>query len=255
MDWLFDRLIKWPLGYVPSVRSWFVCSFVQTNHHPTQHACMNFADQPANLSCPGDLRAGDIYTHCFHGLGSTIIDPETRAIHPSVHEARARGVLFDIAHGRASFSWTVGEICAKEGFWPDMISTDIHRLNVHNPVYDLPTVMSKLLHLGMPLYDVIKAVTSTPAAAFGQSGVIGSLSANHGADISVFRVEPCDADVCDSQGQLRRMARRLVATAVWRDGVRHQTTIAEPFPHPEKTVETSDACFNYCSLVVKDSCC
>ena len=26
-------------------------------------------------SCPGSLRAGDIYTHCFHGWPSTIINP------------------------------------------------------------------------------------------------------------------------------------------------------------------------------------
>ena len=46
---------------------------------------------------------------------------------------------------------------------------------MEGPAYDLPTVMTKLLHLGMPLNDVIAAVTSRPAAAVGKSEEIGSL--------------------------------------------------------------------------------
>lgn len=163
-------------------------------------------------------------------------------------------MLFDIAHGSSSFSWTVGEICAKEGFWPDTISTDLYNDNVHGPVHDLLTVMSKLLHLGMPLYDVIKAVTATPAAAFAQSDVIGSLSVNHGADIAVLCEEELGVDVSDSQGQLRKMKSRLVAKAVWRDGVRHETTIAKPFPNHEERVELPLKDFQHKSLVIKDCC-
>ena len=35
-----------------------------------------------------------------------------------VWAAKRRGVLFDVGHGSASFSWTVAEIAAAEGFWP-----------------------------------------------------------------------------------------------------------------------------------------
>ena len=35
------------------------------------------------------------------------------------------------------------------------------------PAYDLVTVMSKMLHLGMPIEQIVKAVTCTAAVALG----------------------------------------------------------------------------------------
>lgn len=102
------------------------------------------------ISCPGSLRPGDIHTHCFHGWPSTIIGPN-KQIYSDVLKARQRGVLFDVGHGAGSFSWTVAEICAREGFWPDIISSDLHVESVESPAYDLLTVMTKMLHVGMPL--------------------------------------------------------------------------------------------------------
>jgi dihydroorotase len=96
------------------------------------------------LSCPGSLVGGDIYTHCFHGYPSSIINQFTRDIDPEVFNARKRGVLFDLGHGRGSFNWTVAEICAKSSFWPDTLSTDLHTECQDGPAYDLPTVMSKV---------------------------------------------------------------------------------------------------------------
>ena len=48
------------------------------------------------------------------------------------------------------------------------ISSDLHKESVDGPAYDLLTVMTKMLHVGMPLIDVIRAVTITPAAAIGR---------------------------------------------------------------------------------------
>ena len=131
-----------------------------------------------HLSSPGSLQKGDIYTHAYHGFPSTIVDPQKTppVIHPAVLEAKKRGVYFDIGHGQGSFSWTVAEVCAEQGFWPDAISTDLHSGNIHGPAYDLPTVMSRFLHLGMPLYDVVRAVTVTPATVIRKEHLIGSLS-------------------------------------------------------------------------------
>lgn len=140
------------------------------------------------MSCPGSLRPGDIHTHCFHGWPSTIIGPN-KQIYSDVLKARQRGVLFDVGHGAGSFSWTVAEICAREGFWPDIISSDLHVESVESPAYDLLTVMTKMLHVGMPLNDVIKAVTMTPAIAFRRGNAIGSLNVNHAADITVLHLK------------------------------------------------------------------
>ena len=107
-----------------------------------------------------------------------------------------------MGHGAGSFSWTVAEICAREGFWPDIISSDLHVESVESPAYDLLTVMTKMLHVGMPLNDVIKAVTVTPAIAFRRGNAIGSLNVNHAADITVLHFEEFDMDLEDCNAQL-----------------------------------------------------
>ena len=94
------------------------------------------------------MRPGDIYTHTYHAYPSSIIDVTTRSVWSDVISAHSRGVYFDVGHGQGSFSWTVAEIAAKQGFWPDMLGTDLHIGNYNGPAYDLPTVMSKFLHLG-----------------------------------------------------------------------------------------------------------
>jgi dihydroorotase len=113
-------------------------------------------------------------------------------------------VLFDVGHGQGSFGWTVAEICAQYNFYPDTISTDLHTGNHVGPAYDLPTVMSKFLHLGMPLTEVIRAVTSTPAKAIGWESKIGSLTPGKEADVTVLKLvegpielEDCQSQVCN----------------------------------------------------------
>jgi dihydroorotase len=113
--------------------------------------------------CPGKLRKGDIYTHSLHGFESTIIQPDG-SVDPDVLLAKQRGVVFDCGHGTGSFSWTVAEAALAGGLGVDVISTDIWNGNIEGPVYDLPTVMSKILSLpGMSLPEVIRASTLTPA--------------------------------------------------------------------------------------------
>ena len=142
-----------------------------------------------------------------------------------------------MGHGAGSFSWTVAEICAREGFWPDIISSDLHVESVESPAYDLLTVMTKMLHVGMPLNDVIKAVTMTPAIAFRRGNAIGSLNVNHAADITVLNFEEFDMDLEDCNAQLRKVKRRFVPVAVWKHGVSFKTSEAQPFPNEGKLQE------------------
>ena len=181
---------------------------------------------------PGHMRRGDVYTHCYHGYESTIIDPDTHAIHPSVTEARERGVLFDIGHGMGAFNWTVAEICAARNFWPDAVSTDMHSLTCEGPGYDLPTVMSKLLHVGMPLNEVVRASTVNAAAAIGWQDRIGTLGVGREADVAVLSLNEVDAELEDCQGQTRRVSRRLAADAVWRAGEPAAITEPKQWPNP-----------------------
>lgn len=110
------------------------------------------------------LRPGDIITHFAHGKPEGALGDDGKP-HPALSDARAGGVLFDIGHGAGSFSWPVMERLADSGFWPDTISTDLHQGSAEAPVGSLADCMSKLLTLGMPLEEVVAAVTSRPRAA------------------------------------------------------------------------------------------
>ena len=191
------------------------------------------------LRCPGSLRVGDIYTHTYHGWKSTIIDVTTGRVYPDVIEARRRGVLFDLGHGQGSFTWTVAEKCAEVGFWPDFISTDLHSGNTDGPAYDLTVVMSKMLHVGMSLHDVIKATTFNPAKAIRKDDIIGSLSIGRKADISVLRLDNVDLDLEDCVGQIRHLKERLVPVAVWKNGERIEVTKPSVFPNKNVWVNQS----------------
>ena len=60
-----------------------------------------------------------------------------------------------MGHGQGSFDWRVAEAAAREGVWPDTISTDLHTGNASGEaVRDLANVMAKFLSLGMPLKKV-----------------------------------------------------------------------------------------------------
>ncbi|XP_048241149.1 deacetylase Oant_2987-like isoform X2 [Haliotis rufescens] len=185
------------------------------------------AKQEGKLCCPSDMKPGDIYTHAFMPHLSHILDQDKKAVHPDVWEAKKRGIYFDIGHGAGSFGWTVAEICTKEGFWPDIISTDLHCESVDGPAYDLATVMTKMYALGMPLNDVIASVTSQPAAAIKRSNCLGSLQVGREADISMLKIEECDIDLEDCYGQIRKVKKRFIPVGVWRNGKRFDVS-----PHP-----------------------
>src|SRR5262249_42149398 len=134
------------------------------------------------------LRPGDIVSHFFHGRGSGILDAQGR-IKPAVHEARRRGVLFDVAHGRNHVNFPVVRRAFEQAFYPDTISSDLTRPGRAGIVKDLPTTLSKFLSLGMPLVEVVRAATAAPAGAIGRSGELGTLRVGAAGDAAVFAVE------------------------------------------------------------------
>jgi len=56
----------------------------------------------------GQMRAGDILTHCFHRSATGILAADGR-VRPEARRAAARGILFDVGHGRGSFVFAVAE--------------------------------------------------------------------------------------------------------------------------------------------------
>ena len=133
------------------------------------------------------LRPGDILTHCFRPFPNAPCDASGR-VKDGCWEARARGVVFDIGHGKGSFDWDVAEAMLAAGFPPDIISSDVHVLCIDGPAYDNMVTMSKFLHLGMALPEIVKAVTVTPAKALGRPD-LGDLSVGSVGDATVMRIE------------------------------------------------------------------
>src|SRR5215475_624956 len=109
------------------------------------------------------LRPGDVLTHAFRPYPNAPVTAQGM-VKQAVNEARRRGVLFDIGHGKGSFAFKTARAMLANGFFPDTISSDVHALCINGPAFDQVTTMSKFLCLGMPLANVIAA--STVNAAF-----------------------------------------------------------------------------------------
>ena len=147
----------------------------------------------------GLLRPGDVITHCFQGNGDNIIDEKGRII-PEAWKAREDGIIFDVGHGAGSFHYEVAQRAMEQGFISDVISTDLHTGNINGPVYDLPTTLSKLMHLGLPLADVIEKATFSAAKAIQREDQLGNLKVGTVADVAVFDVLEGQFEYFDSHG-------------------------------------------------------
>ncbi len=121
--------------------------------------------------------------------------------------------------GSGCFSWPIAEAaCSVHQFWPDTISTDLHIFNLAAPVVDLPTTMSKFLHLGMRLEEVVCAATARPADAMGQPQ-LGRLRAGDPADVSILQLLEGEFTLTDSHGETRTAAHKLAPIGVFKNGV------------------------------------
>lgn len=136
------------------------------------------------------LRPGDVLTHSFRYSpgGNGILDSEGNVLEEA-WAAKERGVIFDVGHGSGSFSFETMERAMTQGFFPDTISSDLHFKNVDGLVYDLHTTLSKFLHLGIPLAEVIRLGTTAPAGAIGKSGELGTLRPGAIGDVTISRLE------------------------------------------------------------------
>jgi dihydroorotase len=156
------------------------------------------------------MRPGDVVTHIYnhHTLG--VLDASGK-IKPSVLAARARGIWMDLGHGLGSFNFESARKAMDAGFLPDSISTDIYNLNIHGPVYDMPTTMSKLLYLGMSFDDVLLRSTSNPARVINRVPMLGTLQVSAPADVALLAIEDGSFQLIDSQKNAVTAKQRIVS--------------------------------------------
>ena len=176
------------------------------------------------------LRPGDVLTHAFRPFPNS---PATAqgTVKRAVIEARRRGVLFDIGHGKGSFAFKTARAMLANGFMPDTISSDVHALCINGPAFDQVTTMSKFLCLGMPLVDVIGAATVNAAFAL-QRPELGSFKPGSAGDATILSIKDGRFDYVDVVGEHLAGDRRICS-----DGV----VIAGRWWHPRHAPELKTA--------------
>jgi dihydroorotase len=175
------------------------------------------------------LRPGDVLTHCYRPSPNAAVDANGKIL-KEVRAARERGVLFDIAHGMGAFGYASAEAALKDGFPPDLVSSDVHVISIEGPGFDLLHTMSKLYNCGMPLADVIGASTSRPALAVRRPD-LGHLGAGAIADITVLRECESDYVFADVTGVTRQGTKLLQPVAGYAGGVEAELS-TRPFEAP-----------------------
>ena len=162
------------------------------------------------------MQAGDVLAHPFTRHPGGFIS-ETGEIHPVLLEAvHERGVLVDVGHG-SHFSFDAAKRALDAGIMPYTLGADMHGYNVsvpdpnddgsraENPFFgvapfNLTIAMTELLHLGVPLDQVIAMVTSHPAKLLRMADSIGRLAVGLEADISVLKIESGRFQLSDNSG-------------------------------------------------------
>ncbi len=181
---------------------------------------IHVTDSPIPLpDIVAEMAPGDIVTHCYHGRANGIMGPEKQFVLKEIVEAQRHGIIFDCAHGRNHFSFPMIEKALEQGFLPDTISTDLTLTSAtKGPVWDLATTMSKLLHFGMSLDDLVLRATAAPARIMGYEGTVGTLAPGANADIALLERRNGNFEMTDSYGNTVTAKERLVARMTLKDG-------------------------------------
>jgi dihydroorotase len=158
------------------------------------------------------LRPGDVLTHAFRPYPNAPVTAQG-TVKQAVIDARRRGVLFDIGHGKGSFAFKTARAMLANGFLPDTISSDVHKLCINGPAFDQVTTMSKFLCLGMPLADVIAASTVNAAFALKRPE-LGSLKPGSVGDATILSVKDGRFDYVDVVSEHLEGNRRIASNGV-----------------------------------------
>ncbi|MDE8344746.1 MAG: amidohydrolase/deacetylase family metallohydrolase [Acidocella sp.] len=183
---------------------------------------------------------GDVLAHPFTRHPGGFISMQTGDVHPIVWAALARGVTVDVGHG-SHFSFEMARQVIAAGITPYTLGADMHGYNVkipnasvdivENPFFgvapfNLTNAMSKMLHLGVSLPDVVASVTSNPARMLGMTGQMGTLAPGRAADISVVDMLRGAFELADNSGVSETASCLIHPDFCLKDGVFHKATSA-----------------------------
>ncbi|MFQ6026678.1 MAG: amidohydrolase/deacetylase family metallohydrolase [Dehalococcoidia bacterium] len=163
------------------------------------------------------LEEGDIVTHLFTANPGGVIDASGKLV-PEAKEANDRGVWLDTAHGRANFSFDVGQRVLDQGITPHCISTDLTLPGRQRTVHSMTEMMTRFLAMGFTMDQVVTMCTLNPAKALGQEHRLGTLRVGQQADISVLDIKDGDWVVYDVVGGSRKSEKAVVPVLTVKKG-------------------------------------
>lgn len=163
------------------------------------------------------LEKKDVITHYLNGKQNNLFDEKGNPL-KVLKDAIHRGIHLDVGHGTASFSFQVAEAAKRHHIDLNTISTDIYRRNrLNGPVYNMANVLSKFLHLGYSLDEVIAAVTSN-AANWLEKPELGRIEVGDAANLTLFTVKNEPITLIDSEGHKRVANKTIEAKGVVANG-------------------------------------
>lgn len=165
------------------------------------------------------LRPGDIFTHTYsYGPSNreTVVDEEGK-VKPFIFEAQKRGINFDVGHGGGAFSWRQAMPSIQQGFYPDVISSDLHAESMNSGFKDMANLLSKFLSMGLSLQEVILRSTWKPATVIKRED-LGHLSEGVVADVAVFNLREGNFGFMDVRRTKQKGSQKLEAELTIRAG-------------------------------------
>jgi dihydroorotase len=151
------------------------------------------------------MREGDILTHALRSQRHNILDEKGR-LRPETRDALERGVLIDIGHGFASFSFEAAERALEEGFTGFTISSDLYSISAPMHARSFANVMTQFLALGMSLEDVIVRASTRPARLLG---IEREIALGKPASLTVFSTPSGEFPCKDCVGGKRVSRQRI----------------------------------------------
>ena len=142
---------------------------------------------------------------------------ENGKVRDYVFEAQKRGIVFDVGHGGGSFIFEQAVPAMKQGFKPNVISTDLHTGSMNGGMKNINNVMSKFLNMGLSIQEVIAATTSKPAH-YIQRKDLGHLSIGAVADVTLLNLRKGDFGFIDTRGKKMKGNQKLECEVTLREG-------------------------------------
>ena len=152
---------------------------------------IHYDDLPENVTVKElfeTMRKDDVIAHVFQTKAETIFD-ENGKIKDCVWDAKKRGVYMDDCHGRVHWSYPNLQNAFSQGFYPEIISSDLVRVSEYTrPGFSLLYAMSVNSAAGMPTEKILQSVTYTPAKALGIEEKAGVIREGAPADVAILDI-------------------------------------------------------------------